>query len=156
MITIERYSKAWEQEAKGLRVSADQEVFTVSSVVETVSVLSSQEHPFLILMDGKPVGFFLLDLAYSSTVDFAADDTIGIRALLIDERYQGQGIAKQAICSLPAFVQRTYPHCNRLQLTVNCRNEAAYRCYLKCGFEDTGECYLGGPAGPQHIMQREL
>ncbi|MFW1170057.1 GNAT family N-acetyltransferase, partial [Vibrio parahaemolyticus] len=32
----------------------------------------------------------------------------------------------------------------------------AYNCYCKCGFEDTGELYLGGPVGPQHVMQRKV
>ncbi|WP_370737075.1 GNAT family N-acetyltransferase [Vibrio ruber] len=68
----------------------------------------------------------------------------------------GQGIATQAINLLPAYVAQYYPDFEVLQLTVNCRNKAAYHCYSKCGFEDTGELYLSGPAGPQHIMQRKV
>ncbi len=36
------------------------------------------------------------------------------------------------------------------------QNQAARACYLKGGFEDHGEQYLGGPAGPQHIMRGKI
>lgn len=41
-------------------------------------------------------------------------------------------------------------------LTVNARNPAARAVYLAGGFADTGELYLGGPAGPQHVMRLPL
>jgi len=37
-------------------------------------------------------------------------------------------------------------------LTVNHRNPAAIATYLKGGFAQTGQDYLDGPFGPQHVM----
>lgn len=101
-------------------------------------------------------GFFILDLSYTETYGFSDFKALGIRALLVDHRFQGMGIATQAIRSLPEYAVANYPDYEGLQLTVNCRNEAAYNCYRKCGFEDTGKLYLGGPVGPQYIMQRKI
>ncbi|GAM64435.1 histone acetyltransferase HPA2 [Vibrio ishigakensis] len=55
---------------------------------------------------------------------------------------------------LPRFLQETYSDYHAVYLTVNCKNPAAFQCYLKAGFVDTEELYLGGDAGPQHVMKR--
>ncbi|MBW3694988.1 GNAT family N-acetyltransferase [Vibrio sp. T187] len=156
MLVIEKYSVARESEAAGLSVKPEQAQFTVNDVGQYVAQLSEQEHPHLIIFNQQVVGFFLLDLGYASKYDFCSEGTIGIRGLLVDQRFQGKGIAKQFIAKLPSYVQHYYPHCDLLQLTVNCRNKAAFDCYLKGGFEDTGELYLGGPVGPQHIMKKSI
>ncbi|SKA68927.1 GNAT family N-acetyltransferase [Enterovibrio nigricans] len=156
MVSIEKYSKAREPAADALRVHPDQIVFTASNIIELVANLSVEEHPYLIIEDQTVVGFFILDLDYSTRVDFTDSFTLGVRALLVDLRYQGRGIATKAIRLLSAYVQEYYPQFDNVQLTVNCRNKAAYDCYLKCGFEDTGTLYLGGPVGPQHVMKFQL
>jgi len=38
-------------------------------------------------------------------------------------------------------------------LGVNHRNPAAFAAYLRGGFVMTGQDYLGGPKGPQHVME---
>ncbi len=156
MVSIERYTHNRQDEAALLSVKAHQVEFTVSDVPETVVGLSEDEHPHLIINDNKAVGFFLLDLGYSEKYHFSKDKAIGVRALLIDQEYQGKGIAKSAIKSLVSYVRNNYSEFEAIQLTVNCRNISAYQCYLKSGFEDTGTLYHGGPVGPQHIMQVQL
>ncbi|PNH90723.1 GNAT family N-acetyltransferase [Vibrio diazotrophicus] len=156
MVTIEKYSPIRKEEASLLSVLSDQAQFTVSNVPQVVKDLKESEHPHLIIFEGKAVGFFLLDLNYSEKYQFGQHKAIGVRALLVDQKYQGKGIATQAIKALPSYVTEHYPDYEVMQLTVNCRNKAAYACYLKCGFVDSGELYTGGPVGPQHIMQREL
>jgi len=156
MVSIERYSDAWESEASQLEVKPEQAEFTVGKVLDVVSQLNQHEHPHLIFLDDSVVGFFILDLGYSEAYEFSSSEAIGVRALMVDQRYQGKGIASTAISLLPEFIRKNHPESKMIQLTVNCRNKAAYECYLKCGFQDTGELYLGGPAGPQHIMQRSV
>ena len=153
MVQIEKYTENWKEEAALLSVRSDQAEFTVGNITQVVQDLNEGEHPHLIVSDGKAVGFFLLDLDYSSKYQFGNVKAIGVRALLVDQNYQGLGIAKKAILSLPDYVRAHYPDFEALQLTVNCRNIPAYQCYQKAGFEDTGDLYHGGPVGPQHIMQ---
>ncbi|WP_217516109.1 GNAT family N-acetyltransferase [Vibrio metschnikovii] len=154
MLIIEKYNKSRDAEVEKLRVKPEQVQFTVDKLGEFILSLKEDEHPHLIIENDQVVGFFVLDLSYSDAYSFSDPKALGVRALLIDHNHQGLGVASRAMNLLPSYVASTYPEFERLQLTVNCRNKAAYNCYLKCGFEDTGNLYLGGPAGPQHIMQR--
>ena len=58
--------------------------------------------------------------------------------------------------ALPGAMTAAYPHADGIGLTVNCKNLHAYKLYELGGFIDTGELYLGGRSGPQHIMRRKL
>lgn len=155
MISIEKYHEKWDKQVNSLSVRPEQVDFTVSDIAALLSVLNPLEHPCLIVKGNYVVGFFLLDLAYSDTYHFA-DKAIGIRALLIDQYFQGQGIARKAINLIPSYASDYYPEYELLQLTVNCRNQAAFECYRQCGFETLTDLYLGGPVGPQYVMQRKI
>ncbi|MBL4831059.1 MAG: GNAT family N-acetyltransferase [Aliivibrio sp.] len=152
MITIEKYSDSRKVQTHQLSVTTEQSQFTVSNIAEFLGCLASHEHPQLILSDDQVVGFFILDTQYNNHYDFCPSEAIGIRGLLIDQRFQGQGFAVQAILAMPAYISKKYSTFSSIYLTVNCRNEPAYNCYLKCGFKDSGHLYYGGAAGPQHIM----
>lgn len=152
MINIVEYDTRRQEEAWSLSVKPEQAQFTAGKVSEVVSSLAENEHAHLIIDDSQVVGFFLLDTKYPSHYEFCPSGSLGVRALLIDQRFQGKGLAVQAIKMLPDYVSRRYPDIHSLYLTVNCRNLPAYHCYLKAGFSDTGDLYHGGPVGPQHIM----
>jgi RimJ/RimL family protein N-acetyltransferase len=53
-------------------------------------------------------------------------------------------------------VRRDFPRARTLVLTVNVRNPAARAVYVRGGFVDAGELYLGGSAGPQHVLRLHL
>lgn len=156
MISIEKYSDEKKYEVSLLCVKPEQTMFTVGNISDVIASLQEHEHPYLIIANENVVGFFLLDLSYTQTYGFSELKAIGIRALFVDHRFQGKGIATRAIKLLPSYVASHYPDFEVLQLTVNCRNKAAYHCYRKCDFEDTEALYHGGPAGPQHIMQQRI
>jgi RimJ/RimL family protein N-acetyltransferase len=109
-----------------------------------------------IVADGVPVGMFALDRGgYFREFD---DDpgVVLLRAFYIAPEHQGSGYAKEAVSATRAFVQQRLPDVKRLVLTVNHRNPAAIATYLKGGFGQTGQDYLGGPFGPQHVMVLEI
>ncbi len=105
---------------------------------------------------GHPVGFFKIDRAYAAKYPFAPPGALGLRAFLIDAGYQGQGIGTRACRVLPAYLHTHYPGAPSLWLTVNISNPAALRAYLKGGFEDTGQTWPHGAAGPQNILHLPL
>ncbi len=156
MVTIEKYTPDRYESASALSVLAEQAQFTVADIGEMLNSLKPNELPHLIVLDDQVVGFFVFDTAYSNRYDFFPESSLGVKALLLDHHFQGRGIAKQAIGQFANFARCHFPEFQTLYLTVNCRNTAAYQCYLKAGFEDTGELYLGGPVGPQHIMKQTL
>jgi RimJ/RimL family protein N-acetyltransferase len=114
-------------------------------------------HPERIAVAGlegdQPVGFLVLDTGLESV---PGPGVVGVRGFFVDARHQGRGIAAAMLAALPDLVRATYPEARRIALTVNARNEAARRTYLRAGFRDTGRLYHGGALGPQHVLELEL
>jgi len=115
---------------------------------------ASREH-VVIVRDDVPVGYFQLDR--DSVPGAPRDpDVLGLRAFLVDLAVQGQGVARAAMAALPAYVRARFPDRRRVVLTVNVTNPAAIAVYRRAGFADTGEVYVNGPAGPQHVLVLDL
>jgi GNAT superfamily N-acetyltransferase len=101
----------------------------------------------------QPVGFLVLDTALESV---PGPGVVGVRGFFVDHRHQGRGVAGAMLGALPGFVRVTHPTAERIALTVNVRNEAARRAYLRSGFNDTGRLYYGGALGPQNVLELAL
>jgi RimJ/RimL family protein N-acetyltransferase len=129
-----------------------QEEFTVGPA-ETLPAAEADPRrvPVVIAEDGDPVGFFVLHRAAPPLA--SAHDDVLLRAFLVDAAVQGRGIATRALQALPAFVRERLPGVRRVVLSVNLRNPVAIRTYLRAGFVDHGDVYLGGAAGPQHVLE---
>ncbi|UXH99901.1 GNAT family N-acetyltransferase [Photobacterium sp. TY1-4] len=152
MIRIEAMKPHHLDEVIQLSVTDEQLPF-VGTIDEILVNIDSVVHPHVIVSDGHVVGFFLIDTTYANNYEFAEPGSLGLRAYLIDQQYQGQGFGKLAVQQLNGFLAQAYPQFQQMYLTVNCKNPGAKHCYLSGGFEDTGSLYLGGAAGPQHIMK---
>lgn len=110
-----------------------------------------------ILVGATAMGFYRLDYAPTIVARKPIDDaSVGLRAFFIDADWQGRGLGTRAINACCDDLRRRHPERRLLALNVNCRNVAAINAYRKAGFVDTGELYLGGSAGPQHLMVRRL
>ncbi len=110
-------------------------------------------HPYVLLEDGRPVAFLILDET-PSDADPRAD--LLLRGFLVDAAEQGRGVATRAVAALPEVVRRDFPSARSVVLTVNVRNPAARAVYVRGGFVDAGELYLGGSVGPQHVLRLDL
>ena len=112
-------------------------------------------HPVAIVARGRAVGMLTLDWGARSR-RYAAADEIGLHGLLIDPRHRRQGYALAALQALPVFVRRAFPLTTAIALTVNEQNLPGIVLYRAAGFVDRGERFLGGTAGPQHVLRLEL
>ena len=110
-------------------------------------------HPYVLVEDGAPVAFLILDET-PTDADPAAD--LLLRGFFVDAAAQGRGVATRAVALLPDVVRRDLPAARSVVLTVNVRNPVARAVYVRGGFVDAGELYLGGSAGPQHVLRLEL
>ena len=144
-------SQDWAQVQK-LSVTSAQAKY-VASIEQLFSKPKVHWRFHVIEVNRKIVGFFNVDTKYWIEFDYAVHGELGIRSFFIDQHHQGQGYATSAARQLVDFCFESYPACQSLCLTVNCKNTAAYRVYKSVGFKDTETHYLGGKAGPQHIMR---
>lgn len=137
-------------------VSPQQMQFT-SPVADALERMQFDEMAFAIFDSDLAVGFFTLRRSDSDVIEQLRCDTrLTLQSFMIDARQQGKGYAKKALDQLPFLSRQYFANIDSIGLSVNCRNQAAYRLYEKNGFRDIGELYYGGSAGPQHIMIRDL
>lgn len=135
---------------------ADDQIKFVGTIDEILLNMDDKVHPHVMLCGEQVVGFFLIDTTYSQRYEFAGHHHLGLRAFFVTQQAQGKGFGKQAIMLLRTHLRQGYADYRRIYLTVNCKNPAARHCYLLGGFVDTDKRYLGGAAGPQHIMYLDL
>ena len=103
------------------------------------------------------VGFYRLDFAPNAIVGHGfGEPSVGLRAFFIDRDRQGRGYGREAITACIDDLRARHHQRALLVLTVNCRNDAAIALYRQTGFVDTGELYLGGSSGSQHLMLYRL
>ncbi len=155
MLEIERLNESHINAIQKVSV-ADEQLRFAGTAEEFLQDGSDTAHLHVIKQDGSIVGFFKLDIAYSESYPFCPSDGIGLRFFVIDKSQQGKGLGTRAVKALFDYLKMSYPSFKSVYLTVNCKNPAARSCYLKGGFEDNGEQYLGGSAGPQHIMRGKI
>ncbi|RNF33583.1 GNAT family N-acetyltransferase [Paracoccus methylarcula] len=134
-----------------IAVRADQERFagTVgAALAEPEATVDLHE-----IREGEEaVGLFKIDRAYHLRHDFAQADDLGLRGVILDRNRQGRGIGTTAMAALQGYLSPIYPGKARVWLTVNMANPAAIAAYRKAGFNETGDIWPHGNAGPQLIM----
>jgi len=104
--------------------------------------------------DGRAAGIIVVTPTYE-TADLKSDGSslCWVDTLAVDKQFQRRGVGKKLLEHSIAVIKSRH---DVLCLTVDIRNISAKAMYLKSGFQDSGELYLGGSAGPQHILQYEL
>ena len=113
--------------------------------------------PFGVMWDRRAVGFLVIDFSGPSRrLNGLYPRTCWLESFFIAREEQGKGYAKAVLKQLPGILTKRVPEIRHLNLTVNFRNQKAKGLYLKSGFQDTGEVYRGGPAGPQHVLTKSL
>ncbi|WP_087020988.1 GNAT family N-acetyltransferase [Thaumasiovibrio subtropicus] len=154
MIKLKPYTQQLHQDVVALKVSDHQNAFVIP-VDEMLALREVDLSHHVIEYQDRNVGFFILDPHFKKRIPDATS-WIGLRGFFIDQHHQGQGIAREALKVLPSYIKSHYTEFDSLGLTVNLRNLKAKQLYLKAGFTDTEQQYLGGPSGPQHVFKLPL
>lgn len=142
-MTVVPVSPPLREAVLALAPTAEQEPWS-GAAVQTLPAAEAdpRRHPFVILDEqGKPTGFFVLDESPSPA--YPSADLV-LRAFFVDQAHQRRGVGGRALAALPGLVTRELPGARTVVLTVNVRNQVARQLYLRHGFTDTGELYLGG------------
>lgn len=137
-----------------LRVTRDQVRFVGETVFNLADTLRDPcSEAMAVLIDETVIGFYRLDFAPNAVVGRSLGmPSVGLRAFVIDQDWQGRGLGAKAMAACCEDVRTRHPERAALVLTVNTVNAPAITAYRRAGFVDTGELFQGGSAGPQHIM----
>jgi len=143
---------------RALRVSPAQQPFIGDIAFNLDDALrDANSEAIAILVGATAVGFYRLDFRPTIVARRSIGEAaVGLRAFFLDVGWQGRGLGTRAVQACCDDLRARHPDRRLLALNVNCRNVAAINAYRKAGFVDTGELYLGGSAGPQHLMVRKL
>lgn len=151
-VRFERLGPGDKARIAHLALGPGQDAFTADPVAR-LSALGQGEEAWAVVEGDAIAGFFVLDRNRSGEHPYAGPGEIVLRSLLIDAGQQGRGLGRAAMAALPGIVAVQYPGVVSIVLTVNVRNASARNAYLRAGFRDEGELYLGGRSGPQHVMR---
>ena len=155
MVTIEELNESHVEDV--LQIALKEEQVQYSGTAEDfLSDGRNTSHLHVIKVDDEVVGFFKLNLLYSSTHVFCTKKSIGLMSFVIDINQQGKGVGAASVRALLQVLKERYFAYESVYLTVNCKNPGARACYRKGGFEDTGELFLEGEVGPQVIMREKI
>lgn len=137
-----------------LAPTAEQQVFAGRAALTLPGAdADPMRTPFAVLDSGRAIGFGVLDRrGYLDELVDTPERAVLLRAFYLDVAAQGGGRGTAAAALVPALAAQEHDDVELVVLTVNVRNPVAVRAYARAGFVDTGTRYLGGGAGPQHLL----
>lgn len=153
MVTLREITRENWREALQLSVHPDQQRFVadyepivmIGLAKAYVSPLGLTWLPYAIYDGHEMIGFVELALDPGST------DEYWMYHFFIDQRYQGKGLGKKALAACIEHVERNYPECRRINLTIHPENLLAQQLYTAAGFIRTRDEAFGEPLFRLHI-----
>jgi ribosomal protein S18 acetylase RimI-like enzyme len=151
-VKLTQYNEKYKEQLSVFHLPEQQLEFTSMPLekIENPHISNNTVH-VLILENEEPAGYFALEDGEKLHKYSDNQHARLLTSFSIDSGQQGKGLAKKGLSLLPAFVRDHLPGVNEVVLGVNKRNEAAISLYLKTGFVDEGEPYVG-PKGPQYVL----
>ena len=128
------------QEALKLKVKDVQNHFVPTVAVSLAKVYIKPDGdnvnylPFAIYEEEQGMIGFVMHAYVENT-----DDMYWINGFIIDEKYQGKGYGRAALCKMVNWIINQYEQCKEIRLTVHKENDAARRLYKRVGFVEAGE-----------------
>ncbi|EJL72861.1 GNAT family N-acetyltransferase [Chryseobacterium populi] len=111
--------------------------------------------PLTIFDEEKPAGFFVLDFGDDKLDLTDNGNSVLLRSLSVNPRFQGKGIGKAAMLKIDDFIREHFKNCDEIVLAVNQNNSSAYHLYIKTGYQCDGKTRMGRN-GPQYLMYKKL
>ncbi|AJD89836.1 acetyltransferase [Jeotgalibacillus malaysiensis] len=153
-VRLEHYSDVYQKDLTNFLLPKEQEQFTTHPA-DQLARLTGDQTPVVVTTDQKAVGFFIMEQSERLKHYTENESAYLLASLSITKSHQGKGYARQAMELLPEWVGKEFPGCNEIVLSVNLKNDAAFRLYERTGFEDTGRRIIG-PVGEQRVMSLKL
>lgn len=140
-VHLQRVTRGNWEEALTLNVTEQQRNFVPSVAVSLAKVYikpdgdSVEYIPFAIYDNEKMIGFIMQAYEENTT------NMYWINGFIIDEKYQGKGFGRAALCEVFDWIINRFTNCKEIRLTVHKDNQIARELYKSFGFLPTGDVY---------------
>jgi len=157
-LRVVRLTPALAAMAGALEVTPAQRAYVGDPAVNVIDTLRDPGSEGMAIVCGQMIiGSYRLDFSPNTITGRPyALASVGLRAFLIDRRFQHRGLGLRAALALCEDLRCRHPSRAVVLLAVHARNRAGQLTYRKAGFVDTGTWLAGGSAGPQQLMLRAL
>lgn len=112
-------------------------------------------YPITVFFDEKVAGFCVLDFGNDKLELTDNQNSVLLRSLSINPKFQGKGIGKSVMIVLDDFIKEHFKDCDEIVLSVNERNDLAFQIYAKKGYVYACK-KIDGRSGPQFVMSKNL
>ncbi|MCM3240489.1 GNAT family N-acetyltransferase [Heyndrickxia oleronia] len=158
MITVDKvelqfYQSEWYDLITDYHLPEEQVRFTALPI--EMLEISHERHPIMIVSNHVPVGFFVLHSSDRVKEYTDNPNAMLLTAFSVNHSQQGKGYAKKGLEQLPIFINREFPNCDEIVLSVNKLNVHAQKVYERVGYIDTGR-RRPGKMGEQLILSLSL
>lgn len=153
-VTLVFYDENYKAGLSDYHLTAEQRMY-VGLPLDSLSDCEqdSGRHPFVILYDRKPAGFFVLH-GWTGVRQYSQNqDALLLRAFSVNSDFQG--IASKALLLLDSFIKDHFPETNEVILAVNQKNFVAQHVYQKAGYIDNGTRAMGRH-GEMFILRKRI
>jgi hypothetical protein len=150
-VTIAPLDEADIAAVQALTVKPFQEVFC-GQPVDFLTRPEGGGNVHVIKKEGAVIGMFCIDTGFHLGLTFAGSDTPGILSFIIDQKKQGQGLGTETCRMMSFYLRGANPISRGMYMLVHVSNAGAYKASTRGGWTDTGEKYILGHTGPQHIL----
>ncbi|EGU31708.1 hypothetical protein VIBRN418_17968 [Vibrio sp. N418] len=123
-----------------------EEVYHNRSKYEVILALYSER---------QPIGYLVLDKAFSHYATFARRNELGLKYIVLDKHHQRQGFGREAMQKLFVYAYAVNGDSDSLCVTLPAKDEASRTFFSRIGFSDT-DSFFYGESGKERIMRHRL
>ncbi|GAK86793.1 hypothetical protein JCM19238_4401 [Vibrio ponticus] len=116
------------------------------SKYELILALYAEQHP---------IGYLVLDKAFSHSATFARRHELALKYLVLDKRYQRQGWGRKAMQKLFVYANAIDANSDSLCVTLPAADEASQKFFAAVGFSEEAKLFYG-KNGKERIMRHRL
>ena len=103
----------------------------------------------------QPIGYLILDKAFSHYATFARRNELGLKYIVLDKHFQRKGLGREVMQKLFIYAYAINSDSDSLCLTLPIKDEASRQFFTAVGFVDTDSFYYG-QNGKERIMRHKL
>ncbi|OLQ90272.1 GNAT family N-acetyltransferase [Vibrio panuliri] len=106
-------------------------------------------------VDHHPIGYLVVDKAFSHYATFARRNELGLKYIVLDKNYQRQGWGKKAMQKLFVYANAINADSDSLCVTLAANDESSQGFFAALGFNEEAKLFFG-KNGKERIMRHKL